>query len=129
MTLHLGSCHCGGVRFEIDTEERLDPYFRCDCSLCSRKGAVMGEAPRAALRVTQGASLLSVYRWNTGEAEHFFCSRCGIYTHHVMRGCTDRIGVNMACIDGVDVHALGDVVVGGGRRLSLVGAAADRGAA
>lgn len=127
MTRHLGSCRCGGVRFEIDTEERLDPYFRCDCSLCSRKGAVMGEAARSALRVTQGEDLLSAYRWNTGEAEHFFCRRCGIYTHHVMRGCTDRVGVNMACIEGVDVHALGDVVVGGGRRLSLVGTPQDTG--
>lgn len=127
MTRHLGSCHCGGVRFEIETDERLDPYFRCDCSLCSRKGAVMGEAARSALRVTQGEALLSVYRWNSGEAEHFFCRRCGIYTHHVMRGCTDRVGVNMACIEGVDVHALGDVVVGGGRRLSLVGTPPDTG--
>ncbi len=127
MTTHRGSCHCGGVRFEIETDERLDPYFRCDCSLCSRKGAVMGEAARSALRVTQGEDLLSVYRWNTGEAEHFFCRRCGIYTHHVMRGCTDRVGVNMACLEGVDVYALGDVVVGGGRRLSLVGTPPDTG--
>jgi hypothetical protein len=120
MTKYLGSCHCGGVQFEIETSERLDPYFRCNCSLCSRKGAVMGEAARSALSVTRGEELLSLYAWNTGEAQHYFCSRCGIYTHHVMRGTTDRIGVNMACIEGIDVYALGEVVVGGGKRLSLV---------
>lgn len=120
MTTHLGSCHCGGVRFQVDTDEPLDPYFRCDCSLCSRKGAVMGEAARSALKVTKGEDLLSVYRWNTGEARHYFCKVCGIYTHHVMRGATDRVGVNMGCIQGVQVHALGEVVLGGGRKLSLV---------
>jgi hypothetical protein len=123
MKTHLGSCHCGTVRFEIHTDEPLDPYFRCDCSLCARKGAVMGEAPRAALRVTAGADKLGTYTWNTGEAQHHFCSVCGIYTHHVMRGCTDRVGVNMACIEGVDVFAVGPVQVGGGKSLSLVGPA------
>lgn len=120
MGKYLGSCHCGGVRFEICTDEPLDPYFRCDCSLCSRKGALMGEAPRNALRVVAGADLLGTYTWNTGEAQHHFCKVCGIYTHHVMRGCTDRVGVNMGCVEGVDVHAQQEVVVGGGKRLSLV---------
>jgi hypothetical protein len=121
MNTHLGACHCGGVRFQIDTEESLDPYFRCNCSLCTRKGAVMGQTARSALTVTKGADLLSTYTWNTGEAQHHFCKACGIYTHHVMRGATDRIGVNMACIEGVDVTALGDVIMGGGKKLSLVG--------
>ena len=120
MTKYLGSCHCGGVRFELDTNERLDPYFRCNCSLCSRKGAIMGEAACTDLRVTADQDLLSVYSWNTGEAQHYFCRVCGIYTHHVMRGCSDRVGVNMGCIEGVDVHAIGEVVVGGGAKLSLV---------
>lgn len=120
MALYRGNCHCGAVKFEIDTREPLDPYFRCNCSLCARKGAVMGQAPRAALTVTQGQEALSVYRWNTLEAEHFFCKHCGIYTHHVMRGATDYIGVNMACVEGVDVFALDEVVVGGGSQLSLV---------
>jgi len=121
MTQYLGSCHCGGVRFQVETDEPLAPYFRCNCSLCARKGAVMGEAARSALRVTAGEDLLSTYTWNTGEAQHHFCKVCGIYTHHVMRGCTDRVGINMACIEGVDVFDVGEVVVGGGRRLSLVG--------
>ena len=120
MTSYKGSCHCQGVRFEIETDEPLGPYFRCNCSLCSRKGAVMGQAPKKDIRITQGEDLLSLYRWNTREAEHYFCRTCGIYTHHVMRGATDAIGVNMACIEGFDVFALQEVVVGGGASLSLV---------
>jgi len=81
----------------------------------------MGAAARSALAVTGGANLVSTYIWNTGEAQHYFCKVCGIYTHHVWRGRTDRVGVNMACIEGVDVYALEDVEVGDGKKFSLVG--------
>ena len=109
MTKYIGSCHCGGVRFEVDTDRPLGPYFRCNCSLCSRKGAVIGAAPRSALTVVTGQALISTYMWNTHEAQHYFCKVCGIYTHHVMRGQTQTVGLNMACIEGFDVSAHGSV--------------------
>lgn len=120
MTTHLGSCHCGGIRFRIETEQPLGPWFRCNCSLCARKGAVMGAAPRESLTLTAGEELLATYTWNTHEAQHHFCRRCGIYTHHVMRGETQTVGVNMACIEGFDVDTMGDVEMGNGRRWSVV---------
>jgi hypothetical protein len=90
--------------FEIETEQPLGPYFRCNCSLCSRKSAVMSAAPRESLQVAQGQELVSKYQWNTLEAEHFFCKVCGIHTHHFMRGETQTAGINMACIEGFDPH-------------------------
>jgi hypothetical protein len=126
MNKYLGSCHCGGVRFEIAADEPLGPYFRCNCSLCSRKGAVMGDAARSALEVTAGADLVSTYTWNTGEAQHYFCKVCGIYTHHVMRGRTDRVGVNMGCIEGVDVYPLDAPVDDVGKTFSLIGSGVTR---
>jgi hypothetical protein len=115
MTLYKSSCHCGGVELEIDTEYPLGPYFKCNCSLCARKGAIMGAAPRSAVTVKRGSDLISTYTWNTHEAQHFFCQTCGIYTHHVMRGETTTMGLNMACVDGVDVFALGEVPIGNGK--------------
>jgi hypothetical protein len=114
-TTYRGSCHCGAVRFEIETEQPLGPYFRCNCSLCSRKGAVMGAAPRDTLRLAAGEDLIATYSWNSLEAQHYFCKVCGIYTHHIMRGETTTVGVNMACIEGFDVFALGEVEVGDGK--------------
>lgn len=125
MDTYAGSCHCGGVRFVVVTDEPLGPYFRCTCSLCSRKGAVIGSAARSALTVTAGHDLISTYVWNTGEAQHYFCKTCGIYTHHVMRGRTDRVGINMGCIDGVDVYALDAEVDRYGETFSVVVPAAD----
>ena len=115
MTKYAGTCHCGGVRFEVNTEQRLGPYFRCNCSLCSRKGAVIGAAPRSALTVIAGEHLISTYTWNTQEAQHYFCKVCGIYTHHVMRGQTSTVGINMACIEGFDPFAVGEVPVDNGK--------------
>jgi hypothetical protein len=40
----------------------------------------MGSVPIEGLRVIQGQDLLTVYRFNTMTAEHYFCSRCGPHT-------------------------------------------------
>ena len=61
----------------------------------------MGAVPLAALHVIQGAELLSVYRFHTRTAEHYFCSRCGIYTHHRRRSNPDQYGFNVGCLEGV----------------------------
>ncbi|MDZ2287762.1 GFA family protein, partial [Klebsiella pneumoniae] len=51
--------------------------------------------------VVRGGDKLTEYRFNTGEAVHFFCSVCGIYTFHQRRSNPQQYGVNVACIDGV----------------------------
>ena len=83
----------------------------------------MGAVSRNSLRVNNALELLSKYQWNTMEAEHFFCKVCGIYTHHFMRGETSTAGVNMACIEGFDVFAVGEVEVGEGKNWSVVDSA------
>ena len=75
----------------------------------------MGAAPRAALVIVSGEDLVSTYTWNTHEAQHHFCKVCGIYTHHVMRGETHTVGINMACIEGFDPFALGEIEVEDGK--------------
>jgi len=49
----------------------------------------------------RGEETLTSYSFNTGSAQHFFCSRCGIYTHHQRRSNQAQYGVNVACLDGV----------------------------
>ena len=34
-----GSCHCGAVQFEVDTD--FPELTTCDCSICRRKNALM----------------------------------------------------------------------------------------
>jgi hypothetical protein len=114
-----GSCHCGAVAFEVRNQDKLQDLKRCDCSLCRKKGVVMAGAKHADLVVTKGADQLRLYQWNTRTARHYFCCRCGIYTHHQRRVAPDEFGFNIACIEGVDVQSLGEVPMTDGRSLSI----------
>ncbi|MCG8414845.1 MAG: GFA family protein [Pseudomonadales bacterium] len=119
MTTFKGSCHCGGIQFEIRNQQELASLKRCDCSLCRKKGAIMATARLEDLVITQGEDLLSLYQWNTKTAKHYFCSICGIYTHHQRRVAPDEYGFNVACIEGVKLDELKDVPMTDGRSLSL----------
>ena len=59
----------------------------------------------------QGEAALTSYRFNTGTAQHFFCSHCGIYTHHQRRSNPNLFGVNVACLDGVSPFDFTEVPV------------------
>jgi hypothetical protein len=108
------SCHCGAVVLELDLPEGIVDARRCNCSMCRRKGAIMGAVPLEGLRVVQGQESLCVYRFNTMTAEHYFCSRCGIYTHHRRRSKPNQYGFNLGCLEGIDATQLRDVPVSDG---------------
>jgi hypothetical protein len=115
-----GSCHCGAVVFQVELANGLENLRRCNCSLCKRKGAVMADVPLDKLSIIKGADKLTLYQWNTRTAKHYFCSVCGIYTHHQRRSDTTRYGFNVACIEGIDVNQLGEISLGDGASQSLV---------
>lgn len=108
------ACHCGAVRFRVKLTDGLSSARRCDCSLCRMRGAVALTANRGGVEVLDGADQLSEYRFNTGTARHFFCSRCGIYTHHRRRSNPDEYGVNAACLEGVSPFDFAEIQVNDG---------------
>lgn len=115
-----GSCHCGAVRFEVDIEEQaLQDARRCNCSICRRKGAIMAGVPLEKLRILQGAEHLTLYQWNLRIARHYFCSVCGIYTHHQRRSRPNEYGVNVGCLEDIDPYELKDVPVANGASMSV----------
>lgn len=99
--VHHAACHCGTVRFTVRLADGLRSARRCNCSYCRMRGAVVVSASLADIDVLQGREALTLYRFNTGEARHYFCSRCGIYTFHQRRSRPDQYGVNVACIEGM----------------------------
>jgi hypothetical protein len=46
--------------------------------------------------------MLTRYEWNTRRAQHFFCSRCGIYVFHRNRAAPDHFGLNAFCLENFD---------------------------
>jgi len=79
----------------------------------------MCSVPLAKLRLLRGQDRLSLYQWNTRTARHYFCSLCGIYTHHQRRSNPDEYGVNAACLEGTDPAMLEKVQTWNGQAQSL----------
>ena len=81
----------------------------------------MATAKLPELKITRGQDKLSLYQWNTKIAKHYFCSVCGIYTHHQRRKAPDEYGYNVACIEGLNLADLDEVELTDGKDLSVVG--------
>lgn len=111
MSKHQGSCHCGRVQFEVDTD--LAMTARCNCSMCRRKGTVMSMVDTDAFKLLSGEQDLGLYEFHTNVAKHYFCRHCGIYTHHRPRRTPEKYAFNVGCLDDVDVFALQPKVLDG----------------
>jgi hypothetical protein len=108
------ACHCQAVQFEVKLRDGLSAPRRCDCSMCRMRGAVAVTAELDGVRILSGAEHLTEYRFNTGVARHYFCARCGIYTHHQRRSNPREFGVNVACLEGVSPFDFAEVPVSDG---------------
>ena len=106
---HRATCHCGLVELELDLPNGIVDARRCDCSLCRRRGAVVASVSLAGLRIVKGAEHLRLYQFNTHTAKHYFCSNCGIYTHHQRRSSPNQYGFNVGCLEGVNPLEIADI--------------------
>lgn len=111
---HRASCHCGAVVLELELPHGVVDPRRCDCSLCRRKGAIVASVPLSGLHVVAGEDDLCCYQFNTFTAKHYFCGRCGIYTHHQRRSDPEEYGYNVGCLEGVNPYDLGEIAVSDG---------------
>ena len=81
-----GSCHCGAVKFSVQSHTPY-PYMRCYCSICRKTAGgggyainIMGDAKSLKIK---GKENLSVYRARMGrgkklsEGRRHFCKKCG----------------------------------------------------
>ena len=109
--IRTGQCHCGAVRFEASLSDGFDSIRRCTCSYCRMRGAVVAMAETNGVTILEGEEALTRYRFHTGSAQHFFCSRCGIYTHHQRRSDSNLYAVNVACLEGVSPFDFHEVPV------------------
>ena len=109
LPVHRSSCHCGAVVLELELPDGIVDPRRCNCSICRRKGAIAATVPLSGLRIVKGQETLRLYQFNTRTAKHYFCSICGIYTHHQRRSNPGQYGYNVGCLEGVDPYDLPNV--------------------
>ena len=89
MVKHNGSCHCGRVRYEVETD--LATVLACNCSLCRKRGALWAYVDGAHFKLISGKDDLTDYQFNKKVIHHTFCK---------------HYGINVRCLDDVDVEAL-----------------------
>ena len=95
-----GSCHCGSVVFEIETD--FPELTTCDCSMCRRKNALMVKVHQDRFKLLSGEDALTEYQFHSMTARHVFCRTCGIYPFHRQRVTPDFVGVNVLCLEDFD---------------------------
>jgi hypothetical protein len=98
MVIHRGGCHCGRVRFEVEAPAELEVQL-CNCSICSMTAYLHLIVPASRFRLVQGEEDLATYTFNTGVAQHRFCTRCGIKSFYIPRSNPDGVSVNVRCLD------------------------------
>ena len=112
------TCHCKKVVIELKLIKGIEDLVRCNCSLCKRRGSIMAKINLKNLKIKKGQDKLSVYKFGRKRhAEHFFCSICGIYTHHRSYTNPENYEFNVACIDTVDTFKYKDIRVFDGQKL------------
>ena len=104
--IYKGSCHCGNIAFEVDGD--LTGAMACNCSICSRKGALMWFVPRDKLRLISEIDV-GTYTFNKHAIRHCFCRACGCGPFG--EGVNPKTGeatlaVNVRCLHEVDLAAL-----------------------
>jgi hypothetical protein len=115
LTNYRGSGHCGRVRFEVEAD--LDHVRVCDCSICTKRGALNHRVLRESLRLLTPWEDLAVYEWGSRTAKDYFCPKCGILPFRRPSDPTpqelregvkpfDGWAVNVRCLEGVDLGAI-----------------------
>ena len=99
-----GGCHCGRVRFQARVD--LDLLSQCNCSICTKKGILHLPIAVDDFELLRGKNALTVYTFETGVAQHTFCSHCGMHAFYIPRANPHRISVNARCLDDIDGSSL-----------------------
>jgi hypothetical protein len=76
-----GSCHCGAIRATLSASKPAAALQirACQCSFCTRHGAMTVSDPAGSTRFEIDGAALSWYRFETRTGTSLICSRCGMY--------------------------------------------------
>ncbi len=105
-----GGCHCGNITYVLGWPgEAADiPVRACSCTFCTKHGGTYTSDRDAELAaVVHDQALVSRYRFGTGTAEFYLCSRCGVVTF-VTSMIEDNLYavVNVNSFEGIDPSRL-----------------------
>ncbi|KAF7302441.1 hypothetical protein HMN09_00878100 [Mycena chlorophos] len=76
-----GSCHCGTVTYTLVQEAKLTTVSDCNCSICSRNGALHAMIQTADLTLDGAETGVTEYRFGDKKLAHTFCKTCGVFLY------------------------------------------------
>lgn len=101
-----GGCHCGRVRYEITTA--LEQVTECNCSICSKRGALWTFVKAPQFKLLQGKDALADYQFGKKHIHHVFCPSCGVgsFSQGRAQNGEETYAVNVRCLDEIDTSVL-----------------------
>ena len=101
-----GGCHCGRVRYEV--ESNLEDLVSCNCSICQKRGWILAFAPESQFRLLTGSDELTDYQFNKKAIHHLFCETCGVasFSSGETPDGGRMVAINVRCLDGIDLANL-----------------------
>jgi hypothetical protein len=103
---YTGGCHCGQVRYDATVD--LSRVMSCNCSICSKRGALWTFVAPEQFALRAGEQALIDYQFYKKRFHHLFCPDCGVESF--ARGTTpdgnDVVAINVRCLDHVELGSL-----------------------
>ncbi len=101
---YTGGCHCGAVRFEVET--KIEKLIACNCSICTKRGYLLTFVPEDKFRLTSSPGTIANYQFGKKNIHHLFCNACGVGSFGKGK---DKQGnpmraINARCLDDVDLR-------------------------
>jgi hypothetical protein len=94
------------VQYEVQAD--LSSVISCNCSICSRTGALLAFVPAAQFKLRKGEDAQGDYQFNKHVIHHLFCKTCGIrsFSKGIGPGGAEMRAINVRCLEGVDLDKL-----------------------
>ncbi|KAF7302813.1 hypothetical protein MKEN_01243300 [Mycena kentingensis (nom. inval.)] len=109
--IYSGSCHCGAITYAFRAP-KISSATECNCSICTRLGALWTYIPTASLAVKlTEETAVTEYMFGTKQAAHTFCSTCGVDVYTRFAGPESSVlspvmrALNVRTLNGVDISA------------------------
>ncbi|MBI2994568.1 MAG: GFA family protein [Gammaproteobacteria bacterium] len=98
--MHTGSCLCGSIRYEVDSE--LGDFGFCHCRSCRKASgsafSANASVDRKRIRFPGGTATLRAYESSPGKFRAF-CSQCGSPIYAWLESSRDTLRLRLGSLD------------------------------
>ena len=99
-----GACHCGAVRFSLETHR--DFLTDCNCSVCRRHAALWLHCDREDVELDCPPEATREYVWGDRLLAFHSCNTCGCITHWSSKQGTSHMAVNCRLAEPEQIAAM-----------------------